>query len=291
MILWIVLAVMALAAICLLASPLMFTRRTPEPPRAAHDVALFRAQLSELEREQADGHIADAEAIAAKREIERRLLAAGRALGAATQALAQPINRGARLRLAAVLAIVVTSSAFLIYLTIGTPQAPAFLTITADARAQAAAQRAELTRLTGLIEERLTETPDDGQGWALLASARLKLGKMDDARNALAKAKQFLPAAQAAEATARFAQTLAEVSEGQAISPIRQYANEAIGLDPDNGRGHMLLALIAMQTNDPDTARKEWSLIVERLPADSPYVAQAKTALEMIDRAGVQPAK
>ena len=291
MILWIVLAVMALAAICLLASPLMFTRSTPEPPRAAHDVALFRAQLSELEREQADGHIADAEAIAAKREIERRLLAAGRALGAATPASAQPINRGARLRLAAVLAMVVTSSAFLIYLTIGTPQAPAFLTITADARAQAAAQRAELTRLTGLIEERLAETPDDGQGWALLASAKLKLGKMDDARRALAKAKQFLPAPQAAEATARFAQTLAEVSEGQAISPIRQYANEAIGLDPDNGRGHMLLALIAMQTNDPDAARKEWSLIVERLPADSPYVTQAKTALEMNDRTAAHPQK
>jgi cytochrome c-type biogenesis protein CcmH len=290
-ILWIVLAVMALVAIGVLSAPLIFTRRAPEPPRAAHDVALFRAQMSELEREQADGDIADAEAIAAKREIERRLLAAGRALGAATPASTQPGNRGARLRLAAGLAVLVTSSAFLLYLTLGTPEAPALLAMTAEARAQEAAQRAELTRLTGLIEERLAEAPGDGQGWALLASAKLKLGKMDDARTALAKAKQFLPPPQAAEATARFAQTLAEVSEGQAISPIRQYANEAIGLDPDNGRGHMLLALIAMQTNDPDTARKEWSLIIERLPADSPYVAQAKTALEMIDRAGAQPTK
>ena len=291
MILWIVLAVMAIAAIGVLAAPLVFSRRTPEPPRAAHDVALFRAQLSELEREQADGEIADSEAIAAKREIERRLLAAGRALGAAAPTSSQPGNRAARLRLAAVLAAVVASSAFLLYLTLGTPEAPAFLTMTSEARAQEAAQRAELTRLTGLIEERLSETPDDGQGWALLASAKLKLGKMDDARNALAKAKQFLPPPQAAEATARFAQTLAEVSEGQAISPIRQYANEAIGLDPNNGRGHMLLALIAMQTNDPDAARKEWSLIIDRLPADSPFVAQAKTAIGMLDRAAAQPAK
>jgi cytochrome c-type biogenesis protein CcmH len=289
-ILWIVLASMAIAAIGVLAAPLIFTRRTPEPPRAAHDVALFRAQLFELEREQADGEIADAEAVAAKREIERRLLAAGRALSAASP-VPPSSNHAARLRLAVVLAAVVASSAFLLYLALGTPQAPEFLTMTAEARAQEAAQRAELTRLTGLIEERLAETPDDGQGWALLASAKLKLGKMDDARNALAKAKQFLPPPQAAEATARFAQTLAEVSEGQAISPIRQYANEAIVLDPNNGRGHMLLALIAMQTNDPDTAHKEWALIIERLPADSPYVAQAKTALEMIDRGAARPVK
>jgi cytochrome c-type biogenesis protein CcmH len=182
----------------------------------------------------------------------------------------------------------VVPAAFLVYLTIGTPEAPAFLDMMAQMRAQDAERRTELTHLTSLIEERLAETPDDGQGWALLASAKLRLGKMDDARTALAKARQFLPPPQAAEATARFAQTLADVSEGQAVAPIRQYATEAVELDPANGRARTLLALLAMQANDVDAARREWSEIVARLPPDSPFVAQARTALERLDGAPTQ---
>jgi cytochrome c-type biogenesis protein CcmH len=283
--LWIVLALMALAAMALLAIPLVVARRDTEVPRAALDIALFRDQLAELERERAQGEVGDAEAVAAKREIERRLLTAGRALEAAPPIVAQRSNRGARLRLAAILASVVVPAAFLVYFTIGTPEAPIFLDMMAQMRAQDAERRTELTHLTSLIEERLAETPDDGQGWALLASAKLRLGKMDDARTALAKARQFLPPPQAAEATARFAQTLADVSEGQAVTPIRQYATEAVELDPANGRARTLLALLAMQANNVEAARREWSEIVTRLPPDSPFVAQARTALERLDRA------
>lgn len=291
MTLWIVLAVMAVAAIAVLGIPLLFSKRVPQTPRAVHDVALFRDQLAELERERTEGEIGEQEATAARREIERRLLAAGRQLEAEAPAQAPATNRGARVRLVIVLASVIAPGAFLLYLTLGTPQAPAFLAMAAQVRAEDAARRAELARLTDQIEERLAEAPDDGEGWALLASAKLRLGKMDDARNALAKAKQFLPPPQAAEATARFGQTLAEVSEGQAVRPIRQYATEAIALDPANGRGHMLLALLAMQANDVDGARKEWSTIIDKLPPDSPFVAQAKKALEMIDQATAKPKK
>ena len=45
------LAAMALVAMALLAVPLVVARRAADVPRAALDVALFRDQLSELERE------------------------------------------------------------------------------------------------------------------------------------------------------------------------------------------------------------------------------------------------
>lgn len=289
--LWLALAAMALAAIAVLIVPLIAQRNAAEVPRAARDVALFRGQLAELERERADGEIGEEEAVAARREIERRLVAAGRALDAAPKPTSFATDPAPRLRLAAVLAAVVVPAAFLVYFFIGTPQAPMVLSVIADMRAQDAERRAELSHLVTLVEERLAEAPDDGQGWALLASAKLRLGKMDDALNALAKAKQLLAPPQAAEATARFAQTLADVSEGQAVSPIRQYATEAIALDPDNGRARTLLAIMAMQTGDKDEARKQWSEIVARTPADSPFYAQAKTALERLDRAPPSGAK
>jgi cytochrome c-type biogenesis protein CcmH len=287
---WIVLAAMLLSAIAILGVPLVFFRRALQAPRATHDVALFRDQLAELERERSEGEIGEQEAVAAKREIERRLLAAGRALDTAPTTV-QAANSRARVRLAIVLTVIIAPATLLLYLTLGTPQAPEFLTAVAEMRAQDAAHRAEMTRLIDQVEQHLAEAPGDGTGWALLASAKLRLGKMDDARNALAKARQLLTAPDAAEATARFGQTLADVSELQAVRPIKQYANEAIGLDPNNGRAHMLLALLAMQANDADGARKEWSIIVDRLPPDSPFVAQAKQALQVIDQATAQPAK
>jgi cytochrome c-type biogenesis protein CcmH len=290
MTIWIVLAAMLFSAVAILGVPLVFFRREPQAPRAVHDVALFRDQLVELERERSEGEIGEQEAVAARREIERRLLAAGRTLET-SPAATQSANRAARVRLAIVLAVIIAPAVFLLYLTLGTPQAPAFLATVAEMRAQDDARRAEMTRLTDQVEQHLAQVPDDGTGWALLASAKLRLGKMDDARNALAKAHQLLPPTDAAEATARFGQTLAEVSELQAVRPIKQYANEAIELDPNNGRAHMLLALLAMQANDADGARKEWSAIIEKLPPDSPFVAQAKQALQAIDQATAQPAK
>ncbi|MGE5539652.1 MAG: c-type cytochrome biogenesis protein CcmI [Gemmatimonas sp.] len=283
MILWLVLALMTLAALTAVIAPLFTTRAEAEAPRASLDVALFRDQLAELERERADGEIGEAEAAAARREIERRLLAAGRSLKDADAPKPAPTRHAARLRLAAVLAGVLVPGTLLLYLTIGTPQAPAFLATIAEMRAEDDARRAELAHLAGLVEERLAEDPKDGQGWALLASAKLRLGRMDDARTALANAQKFLPPKDAAEATARFAQTLAEVSEGQALSPIRQYASEAVDIDADNARGHMLLALVAMQTGDRDEARAQWNEIIARSPPDSPFVAQAKAMLAKVD--------
>jgi cytochrome c-type biogenesis protein CcmH len=290
MMIWIVLAAMLLSAIAILGIPLMFFRREPQASRAVHDVALFRDQLVELERERNEGEIGEQEAVAAKREIERRLLAAGRMLETASIPV-QVANRGRRLRLAIVLALIIAPATFLLYLTLGTPQAPAFLTAVAEMRAQDDARRAEMTRLVEQVEQHLAKVPGDGTGWALLASAKLRLGKMDDARNALNKARQLLPPSDAAEATARFGQTLADVSEWQAARPIRQYANEALELDPNNARGHMVLAVLAMQANDADDARKEWSTIIKTLPADSPFVAQAKQALQAIDQATAQQPK
>src|SRR5437899_225241 len=102
--LWIALAIMTLIAVGAATAPLLVRRRIAEAPRAAFDVALFRDQLAELDRERADGEIGDAEAAAARREIERRLLAAGRTLDRGGVPAPRPSQFRARTRLAAVLA-------------------------------------------------------------------------------------------------------------------------------------------------------------------------------------------
>jgi cytochrome c-type biogenesis protein CcmH len=148
--LWVALGIMALIALAAATAPLLIRRRAAETPRASLDIALFRDQLAELERERADGEIAEAEAAAARREIERRLLLAGRSLKGAAP-IPQVSRPGARARLAAVLACVMIPGALLLYLSIGTPAAPAFLSAFAELQAQDDARRTEFNHLVWRI--------------------------------------------------------------------------------------------------------------------------------------------
>src|SRR5436853_7475620 len=78
MMLWLVMVLMTAAAIFAVLWPL--ARRTPL--RSGSDVAVYRDQLDEIERDRAAGLIGEREAEAARIEVSRRLLAAANAVAA-----------------------------------------------------------------------------------------------------------------------------------------------------------------------------------------------------------------
>src|SRR5690349_9027965 len=79
--LWIVVALMTVAAVAAIVWPLARRREGVDSHR--NDVAVYRDQLAEIERDKASGLIGAAEAEAARIELSRRLLAAAdRAQGA-----------------------------------------------------------------------------------------------------------------------------------------------------------------------------------------------------------------
>src|SRR5687768_1428269 len=82
MTLWFVLALMTAAAVFAVLLPL---GRQSAVRRSGSDVAVYRDQLEELERDRIAGAIADAEAEAARIEIARRLIAAADAAPAETR--------------------------------------------------------------------------------------------------------------------------------------------------------------------------------------------------------------
>src|SRR5690348_2894133 len=73
MTLWPLLALMTAAAIFAVLWPL--GRRRPAPA-SGHDLAVYRDQLEEIDRDLTEGAIGSAEAEAARVEVSRRLLAA-----------------------------------------------------------------------------------------------------------------------------------------------------------------------------------------------------------------------
>src|SRR5664280_448372 len=119
MTLWLVFALMTAATIFAVLWPL--GRR--KPLRPGSDVAVYRDQLDEIQRDRASGLIGEAEAEAARVEVSRRLIAAADAAE-----LEKPALEGAsilRRRVTAIAGLVLLPvGAFALYLTIGSPDLP-----------------------------------------------------------------------------------------------------------------------------------------------------------------------
>src|SRR6185503_17406300 len=115
MMLWFVMALMTAAAIFAVLWPL--ARRTPL--RSGSDIAVYRDQLDEIERDRSAGLIGEREAEAARVEVSRRLLAAADAV--APELL--PGRGGWRRRVTALTALTLLPlGAAIFYLMLGSPE-------------------------------------------------------------------------------------------------------------------------------------------------------------------------
>jgi cytochrome c-type biogenesis protein CcmH len=116
MMLWFGFALILAATLTALLAPLWRTSR-PAPARADYDLAVYRAQLAELDADLGRGLIAPAEVEAARLEIQRRMLAAA-------PGPAHSDDRATRLAAAATLAMALPLGAGLLYAAQGNPQLP-----------------------------------------------------------------------------------------------------------------------------------------------------------------------
>src|SRR5438045_3100968 len=118
MIFWAIFVLMTLAAVLAVWWPLA---RRQKVVRSGTDVAVYRDQLDEIDRDQAASLIGSVEAEAARVEVSRRLIAAVEAAKAAT-AVAAPVPAGSHRRatLAATI-ILLPLGAAVTYLSLGSP--------------------------------------------------------------------------------------------------------------------------------------------------------------------------
>ena len=106
MILWLILAVMTAAAVFAVLWPL--SSNAGSVRSGGSDMAVYRDQLDEIERDRTGGLIGDTEAEAARMEISRRLLAAADA-AQATPLVSNATSAALRRRAAAVASLVVAA--------------------------------------------------------------------------------------------------------------------------------------------------------------------------------------
>lgn len=176
---WLGALILSVATIVMILWPLM-RERSSEATREAGAMAIFKDQLSEIDRDLSRGLIAEEDAAAARAEVKRRMLAAHKSGGKTDRA------SGGSVKSVAVASLMIPVLAGLVYFQIGSPGAPSM------PFAERELERTEdqnIADLTETLLKRLQADPNGGEtrGWVLLGQTLLRMGRFEPAANAFSQ--------------------------------------------------------------------------------------------------------
>jgi cytochrome c-type biogenesis protein CcmH len=276
--LWFVFALMTAAAMVAVLWPLA---RRNGGSRSGSDVAVYRDQLEEIERDQLAGLIAENEATAARVEVARRLIAA-----ADTQLPLPPAEEGGgpgsatwRRRAAAIVAIVfLPLAATGIYLALGSPSLP---DQPLAARLAAAGGNTSVEALIARVESHLEHNPEDGRGWEVIAPVYLRLGRFDDAVRARRNALRLNDRTSAREAA--LGEALVFAANGVVTAEAKATFERAAALDGENVPARYFLGLAAEQDGNRAQAAAIWRALIASAASDAAWVDGVRQALARVE--------
>ena len=264
MIFWAIAAVLTALSVGLLLRALWRPPVAP-PSRADFDLAVYRDQLAELDRDLARGVLTEDQAAAARSEIERRMLNAD-SNSPATPGSAT--GRGTRW-LALVLAVLLPVGALGLYGGLGSPGMPS-LPFAERPPPPTPDEGGEVEKMVTQLEERLTQSPQDLEGWLLLGRVYRQMNRFADSADAFARAIALDPLDN--EVKASRAEMLVAAAEGQVTAPARELLAEVLQADPGDPRGRYYAGLALAQDGLLQEALDLWTGLLRDSPPEAPWI-------------------
>jgi cytochrome c-type biogenesis protein CcmH len=246
------------------------------PAIAGSEIAVYRDQLDEIERDRSAGRIGEEEAKAARVEVSRRLLAAADAQEAATAP--RPVA-GPRRAAAVVALLALPLFAAALYLAIGSPMLP---DQPLSARATEPRERQSVESLVAQVEAHLARNPDDGRGWELLAPVYLRLGRLEDAIKARRNALNLN--GETAERMTNLGEALVAAANGVVTAEAKEAFERAVALDHHDAKARYFLGLAAEQDGKPSGAAAIWRGLLTESP-DAQWAGFVREALARVEGA------
>jgi cytochrome c-type biogenesis protein CcmH len=257
MAIWFILIGMTAAVVAVLLIPFQRKISGSESSDSDFESAIYRDQLSELEKDQARGIIGEVEAGAARNEISRRLLQV-----AATKTNTKPHgNSWAKFAV-----LLVPLIALPLYIKFGNPKSA---DVPLQERLKGAIANQDFAALVATVEAHLAEAPNDIKGWQVLAPAYKREKRWSDAAGAYFNILKLAPAN--ADAIADYAEMLVFASEGMVTADAQKAFEEALKLDAKNPRARFFDALAIKQEGKSDEAKKLFTDFLNESPAGAPW--------------------
>jgi cytochrome c-type biogenesis protein CcmH len=276
MMLWVILALMTIAALGAVVWPLVCARGMAA---AGSDLAVYRDQLEEIERDRSEHRIEPDEAEAARVEVSRRLLAAANAESATPQSAGATGRR--RFGAVAVAGVVIPLMAIALYGVLGSPELPGQPLASRTPNSEDALEKSPIGQLVAKVEAHLAENPNDGRGWEVIAPVYMKLERYDDAAKARRQAILLLGETPARDVD--LGEAITAAANGVISDEAKVAFDRAIKLDAENYKAQFYLGLAAEQDGNMAEASRIWQGLIAHSPADAPWLVIVRQALERVD--------
>jgi cytochrome c-type biogenesis protein CcmH len=270
MTLWLVFALMTAATIFAVLWPL--GRR--KPLRPGSDVAVYRDQLDEIQRDRSAGLIGDAEAEAARVEVSRRLIAAADA--AEIEKPAPETSSLWRRRATAIAGLVLLPvGAIALYLALGSPDLPGE---PLAARSQTPNEARKVENMIAQVEDHVARNPKDGRAWEVLAPVYMRLGRFDDAVRAWSNVISLNGSN--AERESEYGQALVAAANGVVTADAKAAFERSLKLDAQDVLARFYVGMAADQDGRRADADKIWGNLLANAPPGAPWIEFVRNAME-----------
>lgn len=281
-----------LAVVLLLALALAFLLPVlwrPRPPgdgsnAAGVNVAVYRDQLKEAERDLAADLITRERYEQLRTETQRRVLddvpdtatTAAAGAPAATAQVARPSRR-----LALSLALLLPLASVATYLSLGRPDATQVAAVAAAATDHQVSPE-QIEAMVTALADRLKADPANAEGWQMLGRSYSALGRYTDAAAALRQVVQLLPGQ--ADPLADLADVLGMAQGRNLAGEPARLVEQALAIDPRHVKALALAGSVAFEAGEFARARDLWLRLVEQVPPESEIGRAVQGSIEEATR-------
>ena len=250
------LAVIVFAVVLGILVPLL-RARPAGPDASSFDQAVYRDQLRELERDRTRGVLNEAEAAAARLEIQRRLLAA------AAMPSGRAIRAGASPIAAVVIALLTAGGSLGLYLRLGAPSVPDMPFVSRKVDPPSSSGQA-----LAALKQRTEAEPSNPEAWLRYGRAAADSDQWAESATALERAIRL--GQSDPETLTAFGEMLTLASGGTVPPAARIAFAAALAKDPTIEAARYYMALAMGQDGDPAKAMAQLQALLADLPANAP---------------------
>lgn len=284
---FVIVGLLLVGALLLLVPPLFGAglRRMADEDVGAYQartaLAVLREQLADLEAEHAAGRIADADYAKTREELEARALDEGEAESAA---LAVKPARGWGIAMVVLVPLV----AGFVYLETGNFAGLDPANTVARSPGDVQVTEAQVEEMVAGLAARLKDSPDDAEGWFMLARSYNAMGRFSESADAYKELARLLP--DESQVYADWADALAAANNRELGGEPARLIAKALELDPRNIKALALSGSVAFQKQDYAKASSEWEKILAVLPPENELAQSIRGGInEARQRANMPP--
>ena len=268
---WIIVAALILLAVAILTPALLTKQPVVDDEHQQRNIKIARQRLAELKKQQQEGQLT-------QEQFDEQYTELQLMLNDDLQAVAAVKPSGTQGRwVIPMLVILLPTVSLLIYLLLGDIHAQQ----KAELQANEVKAAEKISQMIGKLEQRLSQTPNDSEGWKMLGRSFSYLQQYQKAADAYAQLYRLQP--DDTETMLQYANNLAMARNGRVTGEPASLLDKVLQREPNNPNALWLMGMAKAEQGRLDDARQHWQKLLGLLPADSESLPQVQQMLAALD--------